>query len=180
MTIRARLAIIIIFFFCVVSCHNKPTGQLVISDFESEDELDRVQWQCHTLCSLSDENATHGNKSLRLELYPADYPGIAFQLPTHNWSRYESLSLDIFNPANESLSITMRIDDAKDYPDYEDRYNQSFPIQPGLNHLRIPLASMITSGTKRSINLNNIQRCLIFMVQPHKKRILYIDHVHLA
>jgi len=180
MTICARLAIIIIFFFCVVSCHNKPTGQLVISDFESEDELDRVQWQCHTLCSLSDENATQGNKSLRLELYPSDYPGVAFQIPTHNWSSYQILSLDIFNPQDEVISLAMRIDDMKAYPDIEDWYNKSFSIKPGMNHLKIPLSSLPTAVTKRSINLKTIYQCLIFMVQPHKKYVLYLDYVYLA
>ena len=166
--------------FCLLSCKIEQPGWLVISDFESEADLDRVQWQCHTLCSLSDENATQGNKSLRLELYPSDYPGIAFQLPTHNWSGYKMLSLDIYNPQEEMIFLAMRIDDRKEYPSFDDRYNNSFHLKPGMNHLNIPLASMATSGTKRNLNLRNIHRFLIFMAQPQKKYILYIDHVHLA
>ena len=180
MNTKTKLAIIIASILWTISCHNKPPDQFVLSDFESEADLDRVQWRCHTLFSLSDENVTHGNKSLQLQLYPSDYPGITFELPMHNWSSYEILSLDIYNPQEEVLSLAMRIDDMKGYPDYDDRYNSSFPIKPGMNHLRIPLASLSTSGTKRGIDLKNIYRCLIFMVKPRKKSILYIDYVHLA
>jgi hypothetical protein len=117
---------------------------------------------------------------LRLELYPSAYPGMAFELPIHNWSGYKMLSLDIYNPQEEIIFLAMRIDDRKEYPSFDDRYNNSFLLKPGMNHLNIPLASMATSGTKRNLNLRNIHRFLIFMAQPQKKYILYIDHVHLA
>ena len=180
MNIKTKLIIITASIFCTTSCHSKLPVPFVLSDFESEADLDSVQWQCHTLCSLSDKNATHGNTSLQLELYPSDYPGITFQLPMHNWSRYEMLSLDIYNPQEEVLAMGMRIDDMKEYPAFDNRYNNSFSIKPGMNHLRIRLTSLFTSGTKRGINLKNIHRCLVFMAQPHKKYVLYIDYVHLA
>ena len=178
--IKIKLGIMSVLIFFVISCHSRPPARFVLSDFESEADLDRVQWRCHTLCSLSEENATHGNKSLQLELYPSAYPGIAFELPMHNWSKFEILSLDIFNPQDESIFITMRIDDEEDYPDYEDRYNHSFTINPGMNHLSIPLNSMSTSSTGRRINLKSICRCLIFMPHPRKKHLLYMDHVFLT
>ena len=142
--------------------------------------MDRVKWKCHTLFSIADENATHGNSSLRLELYPSPYPGLAFELPVHNWSGFTILSLDIYNPQEEVISLAMRIDDSKEYPDFNDRYNERFPIKPGMNHLRIPLSSMVTSGTKRNINLGYIHRFIVFMAQPHKQYVLYIDYVYLA
>ncbi len=180
MNIKTNIFIITLSILGMISCHNDLPVPFVLSDFESDTDLDRVQWQCHTLFSLSDRNVTHGNKSLQLDLYPSDYPGIAFELPMHDWSKYEMLSLDIYNPQEESLSLAMSIDDMKKYPDYKDRYNGSFSIQPGINHLRIPLASLSTSGTKRSINLKNIHRYMIFMAHPPKKYVLCIDYVHLT
>lgn len=172
--------IIISSILCMIACQGGPAGQFVLSDFESESDLDRVQWRCHTLFSLSDEHVTNGRKSLKLELYPSDYPGMAFELPMHNWSGYTMLALDIYNPQEEVIALAMRIDDRKEYPSFDDRYNNSFHLKPGMNHLNIPLATMATSGTKRNINLSTIHRFLIFMAQPQKKHILYIDHVHLA
>jgi hypothetical protein len=177
---KARTFILIAFMVSVIACYGVHADQFVLSDFESEADLDRMKWQCHTLFSLSEENNTNGNSSLRLELYPSAYPGLAFELPFHDWSGYKILSLDIYNPQADVLSLALRIDDRKEYPAFDDRYNQSFPLKPGMNYLRIPLASLATSGTKRAINLKNICRCLLFMAQPQKKHIMYIDYVHLA
>lgn len=176
---NARIGIGIAFILSVVSCHGGLADRFVLSDFESEADLDRVKWQCHTLFSLSEENHTHGNRSLRIELYPSAYPGMTFDLPVHNWSSYKFLSLDIYNPREEVISLAMRIDDRKKSPEFNDRYNQSFPLKPGMNHLRIPLSTLVTSGTRRVLNLKNICRCMLFMVQPGKKYILYLDYVHL-
>jgi hypothetical protein len=177
---KSRTTILIISLVSVIAWYGCRDDQLVLSDFDSEADLDRVKWQCHTLFSIADENATHGNSSLLLELYPSAYPGIAFELPEHNWSGYTMLSLDIYNPQEEVISLAMRIDDRKESPEFNDRYNQSFPLKPGMNHLRIPLASMVTTGTKRPINVKNVCRYLLFIAQPQIKRVLYIDYVHLA
>ena len=90
------------------------------------------------------------------------------------------LSLDIDNPQEEVLALGMRIDDMKEYPAFDNRYNNSFSIKPGMNHLRIRLMLLSTSGTKRGINLKNIHLCPRFMAQPHKKYVLWIDYVHSA
>ena len=161
------------------SCSEKSSVEFILNDFESELDLDRVHWKCHTLFSLSSMHVTHGNTSLRLELYPSDYPGFAFKLDKNNWSSYKTLAFDIYNPGDESLSIALRIDDKKDYPNYENRFTKNFILEPGMNHLRIPLSSLITPGTRRLINLKNIYRFLIFMAHPKKKYVVYIDFVHL-
>ena len=164
----------------LISCFSGSPVERVLFDFESDADMDRFHWKCHTLFSLSTENVTNGVKSLRLELYPSDYPGLAPKLDVNDWSGYKTLSFDVFNPEDEKSSISVRIDDKKDYPNYEDRYHNSFVLEPGLNRLNIPLNSLITSGTHRPLDLRNIHRFLIFMVRPQKKFILYIDYVRLV
>jgi len=179
---RAVITIILI-LACLcsfISCQSESLSELVIFDFESDADLDRFHWKCHTLFSLSNENVTHGVNSLRLELYPSNYPGLAPKLNMNDWSRYETISFDIYNPENVETSIAVRIDDMKDYPDYEDRYSKSFKLKSGSNHLSIPLNSLITSGTRRTLDLKNIYRFFIFMVHPQKKFVLYIDYVRLT
>jgi hypothetical protein len=139
-----------------------------------------VHWQCHTLFTLSDEHATHGRKSLRLELYSSEYPGLAPMLDENDWRGYKNLCFDIYNSEEEVLSVTVRIDDRKDYPNYGDRYNESFIIQPGMNQIRIPFNSLLTSNTGRALDLKKIYRLLIFMVRPEKKVVLYVDYLRLV
>jgi len=178
---RALIAVILIIasVCSVTSCFNEAPSELVLLDFESDTGLDQLHWKCHTLFSLSGEHVTHGVNSLRLEVYPSAYPGLAPILVTHDWRRYQTFSFDIYNPGDEKTSIAVRIDDKKDYPDYEDRYNKSFILEPGANHLTIPLNTLITSATRRPLDLATISRFLIFMVSPQKKYVLYIDYIRL-
>jgi len=164
----------------LISCFRGSPVELVLFDFESDADLDRFHWKCHTLFSLSNENVTHGVKSLRLELYPSDYPGLVPKLGMNDWSRYKTISFDVYNSEDEETSISVRIDDKKDYPNYENRYTKSFILKPGFNRLSISLNSLITSGTGRALNLKKIYRFLIFMAHPHKKFILFIDYVRLV
>jgi hypothetical protein len=153
---------------------------LVLFDFETDSELDRIHWQCHTLMSISDHHTTHGSKSLKLELHPSPYPGFKPVLKQRNWEKFNALQFDIYNPANEDAPITIRIDDKKDSNEYADRYNKTFLIQPGLSQMIIPLDSLVTSGTNRQLNLERIDKFLLFSVNPTEKMVLYLDYIRLV
>jgi hypothetical protein len=164
----------------LTGCAVKPATEKVLFDFETDQELDRVDWKCHTLFSLSEEHATHGSKSLLMELYPSAYPGLAPILAEHDWRPYKSLRFDIYNPLETELEIIVRVDDKKKSDGYADRYNKAFRLGPGIKRVEIPLESLVTSGTKRNLDLKNINRFLIFMVSPTEKNVLYLDYIRLA
>jgi hypothetical protein len=164
------------------SCGSDFRKELVIFDFESEAELDQLQWNCHSLYLLTSEHVTHGTKALKLELYPysSEYLGLSPILKMHNWSHYKALRFDIFNPGNKSVNIGVRIDDRDDSPDYPDRYNAGVDLHPGINSITIPLESLITSCTLRNMNLKNIRKFLIFTCCQKDKMTLYIDYIRLT
>lgn len=166
--------------FLFVDCGGGVSGERVLFNFESNVELDRFHWRCHTLFSLSSDFPTHGSRSLRLELYPSDYPGLAPMLEENDWRDYRILSFDVHNPNKREVRITVRIDDRKDYPNYKDRYNKSFILKPGLNRMKIPLDTLVTSGTDRKLNLKRISRVLIFMTRPERRVVLYVDYIRLV
>ncbi len=77
-----------------------------------------------------------------------------------------------------SLRLTIRIDDTMD-PLHSNRYNNTITLNPGANHISIPLNSLVTSGTNRKLNLLSIKRVILFLVQPKDKRTLYLDNLRL-
>jgi hypothetical protein len=164
----------------LAGCHSRPDGDVVLYDFENDSDLDRLNWKCRVLYALSPQHATHGGRSLRMDLYPSAYPGLSPRLSRHDWRGFEALCLDVFNPTEKALFITVRIDDKKDYPDYRDRYNHRFAIQPGMNNLRIPIAGLITSGTHRQLNAGTIERFMFFMVNPAERHTLFVDYIRLC
>ena len=156
-------------------CQSKPAFHY---DFESEETLDTLSWKCKTLFSLSDKHPTSGQKCLKLELYPSPYPGITLNGFNHVWSKYNTLKFDIYNQEETPLRLTIRIDDAEN-PPYDDRYNHSIILRPGMNHISILFSSLITTGTGRNIDLANIQRVILFLVQPREKLTLFLDDIRL-
>ena len=123
---------------------------------------------------------SHGSKSLKLELYPSDYPGLTPVLKGNDWRGYKAFCFDIYNPENQEIRLVIRIDDLEDYPNHEERYNRSFILQPGMNHMSIALDTLVTSGTYRKLNLGNIHKVFIFMARPERKVILYVDYIRLT
>jgi hypothetical protein len=177
-----RVKHIIIGLFCIfflIACEKINHTELVLYDFESESVFGQFHWKCHTLFSLSDKYAVHGEKSLKLELFPSSYPGLSPALKHHDWRNYHALCFEVYNPTPERVKLTLRIDDKKKSLKYSDRYNNSFMIMPGANTLNIPLDSLKTSKTDRPLELKNIYRFLVFMSHPEKRHVLYLDYFRL-
>src|SRR4030042_3271253 len=175
-----RISFLTIPLIFLLKCSNEINQERILFDFESDSELDRIHWECHTLFFLSDKHASHGKRSLKMELYPSDYPGLTPILKENDWRGFKALCFDIYNPEEKQVQISVRIDDKKDYPDYKDRYNKSFILNQGMNQISIPLNSLVTSGKDRNLNLKNIYRLLIFTASPEKRVVLYIDFIRLT
>ena len=174
-----RMLFFICLIFILLGCGKEQSNELVFFDFEADGELDRIHWKCHTLFSISDEHATHGSNSLRLELYPSKYPGWTPILKANDWRGFNRLCFDLYNPQKRDIRVTVRIDDSEDFPNYADRLNRNFVLRPGLNRIRMPLNELRTSGTDRRLELDHIFRFLLFMVNLDEKVLLYIDYVRL-
>ena len=160
--------------------HKPPAAPLVLDDFESQADLDRIFWRCRTTFSLTGAYRSHGQSGGLMTLYPDPYPGLSLRLPParRDWRAYRYLALDVFNPGNEPLVLCYRIDDTK-YPDYEDRVNGRFRLCQGENRLRLDLARIQTSGTNRPLNLGRIRALIFFQVSPPSPISLGIDYVRL-
>ncbi len=164
----------------LMACAERPATEKILFDFETDADLDRLHWSCHTLMSLTDQHETHGQRCLRLELFPSDYPGLAPILVEHDWRPYKALVFDLHNPQGKEIQITVRIDDKENACEYADRYNESFRLGPGANSVEILLDRLMTSGTRRNLDLKNIYQVLFFMVNPSEEVTLYVDYIRLS
>ena len=176
-----RYSIVLSIFLCLLlGCCSEQPNERILFDFETDRELDRFHWKCHTLLALSDDHVTHGRKSLKLELFPSEYPGLAPMIKDTNWSKHETLRFDVYNPQSSVLPLTVRIDDRDESADFNERSNKTFSIKPGANTVSIPLKSLVTSGGGRPLNLKSIRRLVVFMGQPKETTVLYFDYFRLG
>jgi len=151
-------------------------------NFEQDQELNLINWKCNTLFSLSDSIAMDGQKSLKVTFFPGEsepYPGFRMSKFQRNWHQKDTLILNVFNPAKDSVTLNLRIDDSE-YPVFADRYNKSFRLAFGWTDIRLPLCSLVTSGTSRVLSSKDIQSLILFFSHLQKKQTLYFDRFYIG
>lgn len=171
------MMVICLFLVC---CAEKPcaTRDLVINDFETDGDLDRLNWKCHTLFSLSDKGVSHGRSSLKMTMTPSPYPGVSFKKVPRDWRCFSGLAVSVFNPGSKGVRLALRIDDKKDAPEYEDRVNLGLNVEPGMNRIRIPMKKLICPSG-RPLDLSHVFSVMFFCVHPGSEVVLYVDGVRL-
>ena len=152
----------------------------MLFDFESDGALDALDWRCRTLYALSRDHAAHGDHSLKMSLYPSDYPGFHAYLSHTRWRGYGALRFQLFNPSEVPVPLTLRIDDREDSPGYGDRFQRRIVAEPGETTVTVSLAELVTSGGGRPLDLGNIVKLMLFAHRPERVTVLYLDHVRLT
>jgi hypothetical protein len=160
-------------------CQSVLPRERLLFDFEDDADLDRLQWRCFTLYSLSDRHATRGDKSLRLDLYPSAYPGLVVELGGKDWSAYRALKIDLYHGGQSPLQMHWRIDDKKMFPPLGDRFGQRVDINPGASTLSIEFKELLTTETQRPIYTSSVFRFMLFSEALNVRQTLYIDNIRL-
>jgi len=151
----------------------------VLMDFESEEELQQLNWECHKWFELSEENVTSGNHSLKVTLPPGQYPGIEFQKLDTDWSESKILRMDVFNCSAEQVRFHIRIDDHKSGWEYANRFDINFALNPGMNNISVPTDTIRTNIHSRPLHLKKIKHMMVFIPHNDKTRELYLDNIRL-
>jgi hypothetical protein len=93
----------------------------------------------------------------------SEYSGIKIDLGYTNWTNFKYLKLEIRNPNDEILDLTLRLDDNGDIEEYNSRYNDAISIGPKQTlALEIPLSIIERHVTNRKFNLQSMSQALIF------------------
>ena|GEM_PF-543253 len=180
MALRFYISVFLVMILMLAAgCVPVASEDRVLFDFEEDGDLDRLHWKCGTLYSLSTEHAFRGERSLKMTLYPSDYPGFFPRLDVSDWRGYTALAMEIYNPSSDPVLLTLRVDDDKK-TEYGQRYNGRVVAGPGKTSLVLPFDALVTSGTHRPLNLKGIQRCLLFTSTPKSRQVLYLDAVRLV
>jgi hypothetical protein len=148
-------------------------------DFESQEELETLNWECRKWFEISQEYKSSGKSSLKATLPPGQYPGISFRGVPADWSQGKALKMEVFNPSSNKIPFHIRIDDHKSGWEYATRYDKTFPLHPGENRLEIPLNTIKTNLHQKPMNLKKIDRFMVFVPDNKAKIELYLDNIRL-
>ncbi len=152
----------------------------VIASFERETEIKRWKPK-HAEIERVRAHATSGLYSIKLVLKPeGKYPGIGSGYFPRDWSGYRKFMLDAFLEGSQPLRITIRINDKEHNQEYEDRFNRSFRLRPGQNHIVIDLDDVKNAPATRKMDMKNITEICIFSYMLHGQKTIYLDNIRLA
>jgi hypothetical protein len=174
-----KIVLPICMLFLTLACRERNIQDMIFFDFETALELDRIQWSCHTLSELTDRHVSHGARSLKVDMYPSNYPGVTLDLDVHDWRSYKVLQFNVFNPQSEDVMLSVRIDDKKEYPSDGDSYKKKYSLTPGLTMIQIPIEGLRTNQSERMIDIKNIHRIILYTVNPAMRTTLYYDFMRL-
>lgn len=152
----------------------------ILSSLETPRELSR--WSSSSPIAVDHQIARQGQASLRVDLKPSKYSGVALRYFPADWHKYKLLHLSILNPSQEPLRVTCRINDKAHIANgqsYHDRFNRDFILAHGWNDIDIPMVDIKQAPKNRLIDLRQIQNIMIFASGLQVSRTIYIDDVRL-
>jgi len=161
----------------------------VLANFEAEKEaglhLAIEDWPedkpGKTKISWVPEHVTEGKKALKVEFRP-EGGGILFSnLSEPDWSGFDSLELDCFNPTDHLVTIQGWVRDVEAAPsdeDYYKRHNLQINVKPGATTIRLPVGGMVR-GEKGSGQFLDPHKMLSFCLTCTNTT-LFFDNLRLV
>ncbi len=149
----------------------------IISDFENPKHLKR--WRGNELTLIPSQFST----VLNAKFNNTEYSGLSLIKFIPDWRGYQFLNFDIVNPTQTHQELVLRIHDIhhKDFNhDYNDRFNKTLKIEPGINQYQISLEEIMKAPKARNMNLSNIERLAFFTIQLKQPIYLLFDNIHLS
>ena len=150
----------------------------ILSDFESTFELER--WKGKELAIIELEG---GNRVLSHQFDVTQYSSLYFNHVPGDWLGYDCFRFQVINPAEKVLHLTVRIHDRMHREsgyDYNDRFNLSVRVSPGVNDYKVTLDAVSSAPRDRSMNLEEISEVIFFTITLDEKVTLYFDNIELG
>ena len=127
----------------------------VLADFHSRIEL-------YWTMSIGVNREIVGD-ALEVKFGAEEFPGVAFYEPVPDWRRFKILSIDVENPDDVPLNLTVRVHDRFHNRMYNDRFNRNFELAPKeRRNLRIPLEDIHHGPRERLMDMAHISDITLF------------------
>ena len=154
-------------------------GVLVLDDFEQEESL--KMWEgAEGKFRRADKYASEGMFTLEVPC-PRDQQAdlvVPYNSRGEDWSAYDFLKADIYNPSAETIKLVLIIKDTKGNS-YADRFDAEYQIVPGHNVLAVNLNDLSRNRGQGRLDTQKIMQYVFAMVNSGQDAVLYFDHIRL-
>jgi VanZ family protein len=150
----------------------------LLGSFETFLELSR--WKnTESTITRTNLHATDGERALEVNLNPGVFPGVSLVHMISDWRNYTTLSFDVFLTGSSPLAMTVRINDEKHNEEFDDRFNKSYLLKPGPNHIAIDLKDVAASPQGRRMDMARVRTLCMFSYHLNEPRQIVIDYFRL-
>lgn len=122
-------------------------------------------WNGDIRIASAEECGDLTDKGLTIGLTTRRYSGASLHNLPAKWGTYNVLRMVIWNPQGQVIPLTLRIND-RQHEDrgihYQDRFNRTFQIQPGINRIELDLNDVANAPSERAMDMNDIRRLMLF------------------
>jgi hypothetical protein len=127
----------------------------VLADFHSRIEL-------YWTMSIGVNRAVVDD-ALEVKFGAQEFPGVSFHEPVPDWRLYKVLSIDVENPGDAPLQLSVRVHDRFHNRMYNDRFNRNFELAPKERRtLRIPTEDIHHGPRDRLMDMAHISDITLF------------------
>jgi VanZ family protein len=153
--------------------------QPVIADFDAlfGRRLIRIQNAHYEVVPASANEPTFA----RVTLGSGPWPGIAFHDLWSDWTRNETLVINLAVEGTDELDLNLRVHDLKhrEKKTFSDRFTRSFKLAAGDQEIRIALSDLRDAPRGRAMNMAEIEELIIFSDGSNPGRSFRIYGIHL-
>jgi hypothetical protein len=172
------------FLFSVIvslpfTSESRVSESIRLCDFEREEELKQLG-QIQGNYAITPQHATHGKNSLKVA-FGAKRSILSFwQLTRKDWSEFEYLGIDIFNPQDGPLVVSFQVSDTR-AKKYGQRHHKQAVLHDGMNHLAFPLGKALKGADGKPLDPSRITSLFFAVRTPAGQRqvTLHFDNLRL-
>ena len=111
----------------------------------------------------------------RLTFHPGEYPGLGIHELAPDWRGYERLVFDAYSEFDTTVTIELRINDARHDNAWADRFNRVLTIRPGANRIEIALAEVERAPRGRMMEMDQMRTLVLFAHRPARSFAIGLD-----
>lgn len=130
--------------------------------------------------SIVDVPGATPHPELSIRTVPDVFSGVVYTANSSSWRGADALRLEFRSPAAEPLDLFLRVDDHQDCSEFENRYNGRFQLLPGETVVEIPIADIERGPKSRPLDLDRIDRLLIFVAPQPKAHTFTLRRIALT
>jgi hypothetical protein len=101
--------------------------------------------------------------NLAMDFVADEFPGLSFHEPVPDWRAFQTLVIDVENPAAEPFALGVRVHEIGHGREFTDRFNRHFEIAPReRRQLRIAIADIRAAPRERPMDMRRVSDITLF------------------